>query len=218
MSLKPLVLYGAGGMGREVVPIVNAINAREPTYDLLGFVVGSAYYSEGQVVSGLPVLGDDSWLVERAGEVFCSCTLGNPRARSEVQRSLSSQGVEFESLVDPSVWIPPTVTIGAGAVVYCDVRISDSCVLGEGVFLNCGVTVGHDAVLGDYTCVMPGTGISGGCVVGKEVLVGGHAFIVPKKRVGDGAVVAAGSIVFGNVRAGATVLGNPAKRVKGLEV
>ena len=64
---------------------------------------------------------------------------------------------------------------------------------------------------------MPGTGISGGCVIGNEVDIGGHAYIVPGRKVGDGAKIAAGSIVFTNVKAGTIVLGNPAKRMKGLE-
>ena len=64
---------------------------------------------------------------------------------------------------------------------------------------------------------MPGTRISGGCTIGNEVNIGGAAFIIPGKKVGDGARIAAGSIVFSNVRAGTTVLGNPAKRMRELE-
>ena len=54
-------------------------------------------------------------------------------------------------------------------------------------------------------------------MIGNEVDIGGHAYIVPGRKVGDGAKIAAGSIVFTNVKAGTTVLGNPAKRMKGLE-
>ena len=64
---------------------------------------------------------------------------------------------------------------------------------------------------------MPDTGISGGCHIGNEVEIGGHAFIIPGKKVGDNAIIGAGSIVFSNVKAGTTVLGNPAKRMKAIE-
>ena len=64
---------------------------------------------------------------------------------------------------------------------------------------------------------MPDSGISGGCQVGDEVEIGGHAFIVPGRKIGDRARIAAGSIVFSNVKAATTVLGNPAKRMKELE-
>ena len=64
---------------------------------------------------------------------------------------------------------------------------------------------------------MSNTGISGNCVIGEEVDIGGHAFIVPRKKIGNRAKIAAGSIVFSNVKAGTTVLGNPAKRMRELE-
>ena len=79
--------------------------------------------------------------------------------------------------------------------------------------LNGRVSVGHDVKIGDYTTIMVGTGISGGCRIGSQVNIGGHAYIIPGKKVGDNATIAAGSVVFTNVKAGVTVLGNPAKRV-----
>ena len=64
---------------------------------------------------------------------------------------------------------------------------------------------------------MTGTGISGFCRIGSEVNIGGHVFIIPGRKIGDNATLAAGSVVFTNVKAGSTVLGNPAKRMKELE-
>ena len=83
--------------------------------------------------------------------------------------------------------------------------------------MNRMVNIGHDVSIGDYTTIMPFTGISGNCKVGETVNIGGHAFVVPGRKIGDGATVAAGSIVFANVKAGTTVLGNPAKRMRELE-
>ena len=41
----------------------------------------------------------------------------------------------------------------------------------------------------------------------------GGAVITPDARIGDEAVVGAGSVVFGRVPAGVTVIGNPARRL-----
>ncbi len=51
-------------------------------------------------------------------------------------------------------------------------------------------------------------------VIGKNVWIGGGAILLPGVTVGDGAVIGAGSVVTGDVAAGSTVMGNPA-RAKG---
>lgn len=215
--MQPLVLYGAGGLARESLALIRSINRNSPMFDLIGFVVDNDRYQEGKNIHGLPILGDYDWLVERRDSLSCTCAIGDPRPRARIQESLQHDGVRMASLIDPYAWITPGSIVGKGSIIFSDVKVSVDCELGEGVFLNCGVTVGHDAKIGNYTCVMPGTGISGKCTIGNRVSIGGHAFITPNKRIGDDAVIAAGSIVFSNVKEGTTVLGNPAKRMKALE-
>ena len=55
----------------------------------------------------------------------------------------------------------------------------------------------------------------GDIVVGNDVWIGYEAVILAGVRIGDGAVIGAGSVVTRNVEAGATVTGNPARRIAG---
>ena len=215
--VKKIVLIGAGGFGKEVAYLIERINRVEKTYDLLGFLDDGKQFNTGNIINGYPWLGDSSWILQHKNDVFCNCTIGNASTKAKIQRHLTEQGVRFESIIAPTAGIGPYSEIGAGCVFYGNVGISVNCTVGDGVLMNEGVKLGHDSVVGDYTCIMPGTGISGGCVIGNEVDIGGHVFIVPGKKVGDRARIAAGSIVFSNVRADTTVLGNPAKRMKELE-
>jgi len=216
--VKKLVLLGAGGFGREVAAsILPFMNERKPSYELLGFVDDGDQYKEGDMIDGYPWLGGQEWILDHKDDVCCTCTIGSAKKKAELQRELTRQGVRFATLIGKRVYIAPDSVIGPGSVIYGRVRISVNCRIGAGVVLNDNVSLGHDVTIGDYTSIMPGTGISGGCVIGKEVDIGGHAYIVPGRKVGDGARIAAGSIVFTNVKAGTTVLGNPAKRMKGLE-
>ena len=169
------------------------------------------------MIDGYPWLGGREWIIEHRDEVYCTCTVGNAKVKAALQKKLTEQGVRFESLICHGVYIGPDSEIGPGCVIYGWVTISVNCRIGAGVLLNDSVHIGHDVVIGDYTCIMPGTGISGECRIGSEVDIGGHAYIVPGRKIGDGAHVAAGSVVFSNVKAGTTVLGNPAKRMKAIE-
>jgi maltose O-acetyltransferase len=50
--------------------------------------------------------------------------------------------------------------------------------------------------------------------IGRNVWIGAGALILPGVSVGDDAIVGAGSVVTRDVAAGATVVGNPARRTK----
>lgn len=212
---KRIVLYGAGGFGREVALILSGLKDK---YELIGFVDDGLQYEKGIDIAGVPFLGGREWVLEHKDEdLYFNCCIGNPAVKSRIQEELTKMGLRFESIIAKNVFIPNSSVIGPGCVIYSNVGISVDCKIGAGVLLNDGVTVGHDAEIGDYTTIMPGTGISGACKIGSNVRIGGHAFIIPGKKVGDFSTIAAGSVVFSNVKEGTTVLGNPAKRMRVLE-
>lgn len=215
--LKKIVLYGAGGFGREVATMIEVINYLNPTYELMGFLADGEQYHEGVVINGYPWLGAREWILKNRENVYCNCTIGDPFVKATIQKELTDKGVKFETIIAAGSFISGYTEIGKGCVIYGGATVSVNCKIGDGVLLNQGCNIGHDVTIGDYTVVMPGTGISGACQIGSQVSIGGHAFILPHKKVGDKAVVAAGSIVFSNVRESSTVIGNPAKRMKALE-
>ena len=215
--LKKLVLIGAGGFGREVALMVEGINRKEKQYELLGFLDDGKQFNHESIINGYPWLGDSNWIIDHKDEIVCNCTIGDAATKAKIMNRLMAQGVQFETIIATSAGVASSSEIGQGCVLYWNVGVSVNCKLGTGVLLNDAVKLGHDVVVGDYTSIMPGTAISGGCQIGEQVDIGGHAFVVPGKKVGDRARIAAGSIVFSNVRAGTTVLGNPAKRMRELE-
>ena len=214
--MKKIVLFGAGGLGKEVANMINEINKWKPTYDLLGFVVEKKYFKHNTYVNDLPILGDEEWLLQNK-DVLCCCTIANVYQKARIQEYFSAQGIKFETIIAVSAYVAPFSSIGDGCIIYPYVLVSSNVTIDQGVLLNSYVTIGHDVSIGKYSTVQPATGISGNVKIGEKVSVGGHAFVVPGKKIGDEAVVAAGSIVFSNVKSHTTVLGNPAKRMRELE-
>jgi len=214
--MKQIVIYGAGGFGRELALLIERINSIEPKYELLGFVEDGESYPSGTIVNGYKVLGTGAWLIEH-NDIYCACAIANVNIRKRIFEKYTLLGIKFETIIAPNVLIHNTNTIGRGCIIANRCSMTVNVTLGDGVFLNGGVVIGHDVTIGDFTTIFPRTDVSGGCHIGSCVLIGGHSFITPGKKIGDGATVAAGSIVFSNVKAGTTVLGNPAKRIKALE-
>jgi maltose O-acetyltransferase len=112
---------------------------------------------------------------------------------------------------------------------FCDYGFNIA--LGADVFLNFNcvildvvtVVIGHGTQIGPAVQILTAdhprdaatraSGVEFGRAIqiGRDVWIGGAAIILPGVSIGDGAVVGAGSVVTRNVRAGATVLGNPAR-------
>lgn len=127
--------------------------------------------------------------------------------------------------------------VGEGAVIrppfHCDYGYNIS--LGEGVFLNfnCVILDVVEVTIGDGTQIAPGvqiltadhprdpavrqTGVEYGKPVriGRNVWIGAGAILLPGVTIGDDALIGAGSIVTRDVAAGVTVIGNPARPLRG---
>ena len=215
--MKDIVLYGAGGLGREAASMIrDSINVVHPnSYRLLGYIVDRQYAAPGTDINGYPVLGDMDWLINHRDDVVCGLTIGEYFEEKErIFHQLDENGIRIETLIDGHAYVPPTCKIGRGCYVGYSCILSVNSSIGDGVFLNSQCMCGHDLTIGNFSTLYTRTTVSGYCTIGNYVMIGGCSYIIPRRKIGDYAVVAAGSIVFSNVKAGTHVMGNPAKRIE----
>lgn len=210
--MKDLVLFGAGGSGREIAYLVETINKAKPEYNLLGFVDDNES-TWGKNLNGYSVLGGFDWLKENKDHVYCTVTIGTMKSRVAVCDKLDREGIMFETLIHPSASIGSCVEFGRGCIVNEKCELTCNIKIGDFVFLNSDTCLGHDDIVGRYTIFNPHSIIAGGCVIGERVMIGGMSFVVQLARIGDDVVVAPGSVVYGRVKSGLHIMGNPAKKI-----
>ena len=205
--MNDLVIFGAGGYGREVRQVVEDINADRSTWNLLGFLDDH----HGGALLDLPVLGGLDWL-ERHPDVAVVVAAGSPASRFKIARALGHR--EHPVLVHPRAWIANHVTIGRGTVALAGAAISTEVSIGEFVCLNKNCIAGHEAVIGDFATVSPGASLSGRVHVGDGCDIGANSVVVQGVRVGEWSVVGAGAVVPRDLPPNVTAVGVPVKVIK----
>ena len=66
-------------------------------------------------------------------------------------------------------------------------------------------------VIGDFVTISPSATLCGGVTVHDDAWIAAGATILPGSTIGAGAIVGAGALVNGDVAAGTTVVGVPAR-------
>lgn len=201
------VLVGAGGFGKEVMPLMKLIN-RHAIY-----VDENPRYA---MISGI-----DVWPLSRLDEemrngrrVRYALAIGDGRARRKLASWFFDRHGEPIAVVSPLANVQPYATMGKGAVLCPFVTLNANAEIGDFFQANIYSYVAHDCQIGDYVTLAPGAKINGGCTLDNHVYVGTGAVLLPGTLVGAGAVIGAGAIVTREVRAGATVVGNPARELE----
>lgn len=209
---QPIVIFGAGGHGREILQIIRDINAVRPTWQFTGFLVDEAF-AGAAAATGLQILGDISWLAAHP-DVHVVVALGPPAARRRVvQRIRARHANPFPVLVHPRAWIGAGVVLQEGAVVCAGAMLTTDIRIGAHAHVNVASTIAHDAVLEDFATLGPGVHLAGHVRLGEGVELGTGCVVIPGCSVGSWARVGAGAVVTAAVADDSTVVGVPARPV-----
>lgn len=210
-----LVVVGAGGLGREVVDIVEALRREDPSspLELVGVLddnpsaASLAYLAERDLRYLGPV---GTWLATARSDAF-TIGIANPVHRRALDGRLVEAGLSAVTLVHPAATVGSRVTLGDGSIVCAGARLTTNIRLGRHAHVHVNATVGHDSVLGDFASAYPQSAISGSCLIGDGATVGASATVLQGLTVGPGGFVGAGAVVTTDVAPHSTVKGIPAR-------
>ncbi len=206
----PLVLIGAGGLGREAAAAVAAVNAVRPTWHLIGYLdddpaLHAAWIGRDRVLGPLAAGADMS----KAHRLLCVAS------RREGGRAAVAAEVPgpYATVVHPTAALGSGSRVGEGSIVLAAVVATADVSIGAHCVLMPHVVLTHDDVLEDHVICAAGVRLAGGVRVGHGAYLGSGCSIREGVRIGAGATIGMGAVVLEDVPPGEIWVGVPARRL-----
>lgn len=120
--------------------------------------------------------------------------------------------------------VPYKIKHFGGVLIDENVEIGDHCTVCNTIFdgftrigmqskIDNYCQIAHYCNIGKNVIITPGVTIVGSVTIEDNCYIGAGATLMNKVTVHQGAIVGIGAVVIGNVKAGTTVMGNPAKQI-----
>ncbi|WP_285126705.1 acetyltransferase [Leclercia adecarboxylata] len=201
-----LGVYGAGGLGREILMLAQQLN-QSSRWDDIFFIDDVIEHAE---VSGVAVYRFDQ--IDYAfTEIIIA--IGEPVMRQKLAEKVRSK-TRLATLIHPSVFISPGCDVGVGAIICERVFISCDVSVGENTLLQPHCCLGHDTSVGAHSVVSSNVTLAGHCQVGQRVFIGMNCAVKENTTIGSNAIIGLGSAVFNDIPEATIALGNPARAMR----
>lgn len=208
--MKNLIIIGAGGMGRTVYS--NAIESvgYGEKFTVKGFIDDNLKALDG-FPNYPPVIDTIHDYQPQEDDVFVSSIGG--ASRRACMEEIIRRGGEFFTLIHKTVRLLTNAKLGKGNFIGAHTVIGNDAVIGDYNMIQSYSVIGHDAKIGNYNRIDTRVTCVGGVVIEDEVNIYTSAVISHNVVVETGAHIGALSFVIKRVKAGTTVMGNPAKKL-----
>lgn len=215
--MKLYAIVGAGGFGREVMPVaVETLRRDEATRD--AEIVFVANEGDGTTINGHRVMTPERFLATDA-ELHFNIAIADYKIRERVADQFIAGRAQPFSIRGDNVVSLSSNKIGEGSILCHFSMVTSNATIGRFFHGNIYSYVTHDCVIGDFVTFAPNVHCNGGVVIEDYAYIGTGAVLrqgTPSKPliIGKGAVVGMGAVVTKNVEPFTTVIGNPAAPMK----
>ena len=211
--MEKIIIYGAGGFGREIACLINSLNQVEKKWELIGFIDDGITVGHsnrfGKVVGNLDTLNN------YPDRIAVAISVASPEILNKLTSGIINPNVWYPNLIATDVKFhdPDSFSIGVGNILFFSCRISCDVKIGNFNIMNSLVSLGHDVTIGDRNVINPAVRISGECTIGNNNFFGIHSIILQGISIGNNTRVGVSSVVMRNTKNDSLYFGNPAKKI-----
>ncbi len=211
--MKPIIIYGAGGFGKEIACLINEINEIEPKWEIQGFLDDGL--PVGTEIKYGKVLGGIDFINQYETEIAVVFSIANALILEKVVSKITNTKVYFPNIISPGVkfYDSPSFNIGRGNVISNGCRFSCDVLVGDFNLFNGFVAVGHDVTLGNFNIFSPSSRLSGGVQVGHKNFFGVNSIVLQGITIGNETKIGVMSVLMKDTKDGYLYFGNPARKL-----
>ena len=209
---NPVIIFGANYLGRQAKEIF------EHNGNVVYCFLDDNKKLHNSIIDNITVLGstDDQGFLKLIGK---KCEAFVAEDENKVRKSIvtmlhEDRHVQPVNAIAHGIVVPTSGSIGHGNFIDQGVKIGAGASIGNHCIIGAGAIIGMEAKVGDFVQVGAGSIINPGVDVEEDVFIGSGVTIVGGITIGKGSRIGAGSVVVTPVKAGETVFGNPAQKVK----
>ena len=212
--MKDIAIYGAGGLGRECACLLNIINEKESTWNLVGFFDDGKEKGScneyGEILGGITEV--NAWTVPLSIVI----TIGSPYVVEKIVNSIDNTNIDYPNIIAPDTFFldKSHFFMGQGNLVCTGCLFSTNVQIGNFNCFNSFITIGHDTCIENFNSIMPAVRVSGEVKIGQRNFLGVGSAILQQIKVGSDTVIGANSVVIRSTKDRNTYVGNPACIVK----
>lgn len=206
--MNKLAIYCAGGLGREILEIVDMELQNE--WSEIIFIDD---VTDQKSIAGREVLSFDDFLnsTYRNEEIEFVIANGDPMYRKIIFDRLEAHHLSLGNVISRSSIVPASVNIGRGSIVRFRSIFSSCSAIGINAFIGATVLIGHNVAIGDHSVINSHVCVGGWCEIGRNTFIGVNASIRDRVKIGSNCIIGMGSVVLKDVEDNMVVAGNPAK-------
>ena len=211
--MKDLIIIGAGDVGGYIAYHF----AQSSKYRIIRFL-DEDKKKWGKSFKNFPVFGDWTYL-KYSNELAVAIGIANPTDKRKMWENIKDiPGLEYPNLIHPLSWFCENVSLGKGVIIYPGTTINYETKIGDFVTVNMNCAIGHNCNIENFGTLSPGVNLGGFTHIGESSFMGIGSNTIQSTKIGAQCTIGGGSMIINDIPGGCTVVGNPGRVIKKINI